>query len=133
MDGDAKLSAFIDRLRSLKDLAARAAVHAAPLVEAAIRETAGSGLDPDGQPWTPTKGGTRPLANVARAIRVIPKGSAVIVGLAGHYVFHHFSKSKSLPQRRVIPGAGAIPANVVRALREGARKAFRSTMGGFFS
>lgn len=130
MSPDETLTEFIRRLRALKGVAAIAAREAAPLVEDVVRSNASRGVDPEGQTWTPKKDGGRPLANVAGAIRTLAKGSMVQIGLTGHYVFHHFSKSKTLPRRRVIPGEGRIPANVVAALREGARRAFLRVMGG---
>jgi len=128
VDGDAKLSDFIRRLRSMKDLAAQAAREAAPLVEAAVRRQAADGQAPDGGAWAPTKDGRRAIPNAARAITAVAKGSAVQIVLAGVYVFHHYGKG--LPERRIIPGQGAIPAPVVAALREGARRVFRRVAGG---
>lgn len=128
MDADAKLATFIQRLRDMKNVAADVARETAPLVERALRSSAAAGVDPDGTPWAATEKGKRALPNAASAIRAVARGSAVDVILAGVYVFHHFGKG--MPERRLIPGRGAIPAPVVAALREGARRVFRRLAGG---
>jgi hypothetical protein len=128
MDGNAALSAFVERLRALRQLATETARAAAPLVERAARETAAAGTDPEGNRWAPTKDGRRPLANAAAAIRGVAVGSAVQLVVRGYHVFHHHGTAR-LPQRRILP-EGAIPKAIGEAVRAAARLTFTRTVGG---
>lgn len=130
MSGDAALADFIARLRSLPRLAAEVANEAAPLVERAARANASRGLDPDGQPWAPTKDGKRPLEHAAEALTAKATGTVVELVLVGYHVIHHYG-TKRLPARRIVPDAGAgIPKQLADAMREGARRVFVRLMGG---
>lgn len=119
----AELGAFAGRLRELRTLVAETAKEAAPLVEAAVRETAAVGTDPDGKAWPTKRDGGRALPNVAGEIRAMARGAVVIVTLTGAYVFHHYSKGRD--QRRVLPDGGAgIPPRIADAVREAQRRVF---------
>jgi hypothetical protein len=127
VSGDDDLAAYAARLRSLRTLPSDAAREAAPLIEAEIKKTAAAGTAPSGEPWPTKKDGSRALPNAANAIRAVANGAAVIITLAGAYVWHHYSKGKHA--RPVIPKAGEeLPPGVVKALQEAAAKIFRSKL-----
>lgn len=130
MDGDAALSAFIDRVRRLGKLPAEAAKLAAPLVLEEAKKTAAAGTTPDGQPWAPKKDGGRALVHAADALSVETLGSVVVLTLTGPEAIHNRGTNK-YPKRQILPAGGAgIPANVVRALRRAAGEAFARVTGG---
>lgn len=132
MDGYSALDAMIAQCRALKGLGVEVAKEAAPAVQAAVRETAAAGTDPDGNAWVPKKDGSKALANVAKNISAVARGAIIQVVLSGGAVWHHNSKGKKKrPQRRVIPDSGGgIPKNVEDALTRAAARVFARMTGG---
>lgn len=127
-----ELDAMIATLRKLGKAPADVAKEAAPLVEAVLRENASAGVDPDsGAAWAPKKDGGRAMKNASAAITTKANGDLLVTTLKGPEVFHHYSKKKSEPQRRVIPDGGAgIPKNVAAAIDVAASRVFDRVMGG---
>jgi hypothetical protein len=129
--GEEALDGMIARLRGLRDFATRAAAAAAPLVEAVQKRTAAAGTTVNGERWEPLKySGGRALAKAADNVSARAVGTIVQIVLRGPYVLHHFGDGHA-PRRPIIPEAGdPLPASFRNALVEGARRAFRSSMGG---
>lgn len=127
----AELDAMIARLKALggPNVAVEVAREAAPLVDEAIKKTAGAGTDPDGKAWAPKKNGGRALEHAADHIKTSAVGVFVSVILSGVDVFHHKGQGHS-PRRQVLPEAGSVPAGVTKALQEGARRVFERLAGG---
>lgn len=124
---DAKLEAFAERLRALGKLAPEAAKEAAPLLAEAVQRTAAAGTSPDGQAWPTKRDGSRALPNAASAITAVATGLAIVVRLAGPYVFHHYAKSAF--RRRILPDSGAgIPKDVLAVLQEAVKRTFNRLM-----
>lgn len=115
-------------LRELGRLPEQAAKIAAPLVEAALRETAVAGRAPDGTAWTPRKDGGAPLTHAADHITVNASGPLVRAVLTSPDVFHHFGGGRN-PRRPVLPDPGSIPPAVARALERAAEQAFARAVG----
>ncbi|HEX8795457.1 MAG TPA: hypothetical protein VF765_31120 [Polyangiaceae bacterium] len=127
---DAALSAFIQRVRGLRTLAADAAKLAAPLVEAAAKKTAAAGVTPDGIPWAPKKGGGRALVHAANALSARALGPAVVLTLKGVEVLQNFGTTR-LPARQILPEGGAgVPKAFADALAKASETAFARAMGG---
>jgi len=127
---DEALTAWAAKIRGLRTLAAEAAKEAAPLVQEAARATARAGTTPDGTPWAPKKDGGRALEHAAEHVTAKALGTVVRIVLTGVDVVHHRGTRRA-PKRQVIPDkGGAIPAPIVRAVAEGARRAFARLMGG---
>jgi len=129
MDAEADLSAYVARLRRLRELAALAAKIAAPRIEAQLKASAAAGTTPDGTPWAPRARGGRALANAGAAISVAALGTTVIVTLSGPEVYHQHG-SGHVPKRAIIPDSGTLPAPTARLVDESAREAFSRLMGG---
>jgi hypothetical protein len=127
-----QIAGWLSRLEAIEAAAPEVAREAAPLVEAALRQTAAAGQTPDGNPWPEKKGGGRALANAAEAFTVRVKGTGIVLTLRAPEKYHQFAKGKRLPQRRILPMAGApLPAPVQKAVDDGVRKALaRAASGG---
>ncbi len=129
MGPDQALRDFIGRLRKLPALAAAVAREAAPAVQEAAREQAGSGLAPDGRTWVPTKDGGRPLENAATAITAKATGALVELIIAGRHVYHHYGTGR-IPARQIIPNVGdGVPRYLAKAVEASARRVFLRHMG----
>ncbi len=119
-----ELTAFVAKLRGLKVLAPQAAKEAAPLIEEAIKKTAAAGTTIDGDPWPAKRDGARALPNAAGSISAVANGAAVIVTLAGNYVFHNSAKGPD--RRRILPDSGAgIPPAIAAVLQRATEQAFK--------
>lgn len=123
------LDGFIGRVNDLEQLAEATATEAAPLVQNALRATAGAGKSPTGVPWKDRKEGGRAFANAAEKITVKALSNVVKISLTGPEVFGQFGASG--PRRPMIPGAdGELGPGVEAAMKEGASRAFEKIMGG---
>lgn len=128
--GLSELDDIIARLKSLGTLTEEIATEAAPLVEAAVRQTAAAGTDPEGHAWAPKKDGTRALVGVEDKITASASGKIIQVVLVGGAVFWNSAKGKTRPQRRVLPDGGAgMPKNVGAALTQAAQRVYVRKMG----
>lgn len=124
------LDRFIERVRSLRLLPREVAKEAAPLVEEAIKKQVADGLDPSGKPWPATKKGKKPLEHAADAISTEAKGETIVTTLRGKEVFHHHGVENGVPQRRILPEPGELPAHVAAAVEKAAKRVFEKRMGG---
>lgn len=116
MSGDAVMQAMIAGLRGLgRDALSAIAKEAAPLVQEAARKTAAAGTTPDGEAWTPTKDGRKPLENAADHITARASGPTLRIYLNGPDVFHHFGTGR-VPRRQIIP-EGKIPPAIGSAMQ----------------
>lgn len=123
------LDGFIGRVNGLEHLAEATATEAAPLVQSALRATAGAGTSPDGIAWKERKKGGRAYANAAEQITVKALSNIVKISLTGPEVFGQFGASG--PRRPMIPSADSeLGPGVVSAMQEGASRAFDKIMGG---
>jgi len=130
VDGNAALESMIARMRGLEGFEAAVAREAAPLVEAAARQTAAAGTDPAGAAWAPKKSGGRALANAATKITAVPRGARVDIVLEGVEVYHQHGVEGGPPKRKIIPDVGdPVPPAIAAALHEGASRVFARTMG----
>ncbi len=122
----AALERMIAFARSMGTLARDAAPHAARYVEASLRATAAAGQAPDGTPWALTKDGRHALKNAAVAITTKAIGTAVLIILRGHHVYHHFGAG--VPRRQIIP-QGSLPAKLGNAIRNGFVQPWKERLG----
>lgn len=123
-----ELAPMIAALRALRDIAASAAEEAAPLIEAALKETAAAGTTPDGDRWKPTKGGERPMVNAADHITVVARGTTVRATLKGPDVFHNYGAGGT--RRQVLPDMEAdTPPAIVEAIEEAVARAKTKALG----
>lgn len=122
MSGLEILDELADAFRKLETFPQDAAKIAAPLVDAALKETARAGTDPLGNPWPPKKDGGAPLKNAADHITTKAVGTVVQATLQGVEVFHHYGAG--VPRRQILPDPGTIPPRVEKALRKAADQAF---------
>jgi hypothetical protein len=127
-----QLDAMIDAVKRLGRSVPEIATEAAPLVEAVARASAAAGIAPEGgEAWAPTKEGGRAMANAASHITAKAYGPAIRVTLTGPDVFHHYSKKKAEPARRVLPdGSAGLTPEMAKALEQAAGKVFDRAMGG---
>lgn len=126
------LNEAIATLRGLGEIPTRAAAIAAPLLEAAAKKQAASGIDPSGRPWAPRKkDGGRALANAAEAVRAEVTGDVVEIVVDGPEYFHQTAKEGgAMPRRQIIPDVGdPLPPTYQAALDEAADEAFNATGG----
>lgn len=117
MRGNAGIDEMIRRLRLAKGMVRHAAADAAKAFEAQLKAQLAAGRAPDGSAWKPTKAGTRPLQRAAGAVTVKAVGTALLVRLTGHHVFHHYGTAKD-PQRRILPFRG-LPDSLGEAIKSG--------------
>lgn len=124
------LDAIIQKVRALGGLAAAAARSAAPMVEAQSKKTAAAGTDPNGKQWAPKKDGGAPLVNAADAVSVVAIGTVVQIRLGATSTGSAKAQAIQNTRRQIIPANGeGIPAGILKALDEGANKAFREAVG----
>lgn len=115
-DGLAQLDAHIARIRALpKALAYGAAPEVARAVEIELQRTIAAGTTPDGEPWTPTKTGEKPLTHAAGALAVVAVGTRVFVRLRGPEALHHKGWARSGKVRKIIP-TDSIPQPMAAAI-----------------
>jgi hypothetical protein len=115
-NGDAQLDAMLERLRTLPELARKAAPEVARVVERELERTIAAATTPEGEPWAPKKdGGGAALATAGKALRLAVAGSTIVVKITGHIARHHKGWGKGGVQRRVLPVRG-IPAPMQRAI-----------------
>lgn len=119
-----RLIAMIAKLRAFGSNALEAAAReAAPLVEAAIKETAAAGTTPQGDKWHDRKDGQRAMPNAADSITATPRGKKIVVKTTRGYAINNNLKEGR--RRQVIPSRkDPVPPAIVDALEEGARRAF---------
>lgn len=131
MSGDAALLEMIAAAKAKYGLsAADVAKAAGPGVERVLKATASAGTDPEGRSWAPKKDGGRPLVGAAAAISVSIAGPVIRGVLTGPTVFHHFGTGR-VPQRRVLPDAGAgIPPEIAAAILKAASQRFDDAVHG---
>jgi hypothetical protein len=128
VSADAEFSAYIARVRSLRDLAVETAKVAAPRVEAVVKATAAAGTSPSGVPWAPKKrGGGRALPNASGAVSAVAKGSILQIVLSGVYTYHQ--KSKGHPREIIPSNGGGIPSAIEKVLEETSRQVFARMTG----
>jgi hypothetical protein len=128
MSGEDPLIAMIAKLRAFGKTALEdVAKEAAPLVEAALKETAAAGTTPNGEQWKPRKDGSRAMPDAADSISATAQGKRVVVKTSrGHAINNNLREGR---RRQVIPSRKeATPKIVVDALEEGARRAFEKVM-----
>jgi hypothetical protein len=124
------LDEMIDAFHSLGTIDERTAKIAAPLLDQAVKQTAGAGQSPEGKPWAPTKTGRRAMANAASHIQTRAFGPVVKQTLTGPDVFHHYG-TRGEPRRAVIPDAGGmLPTVVGNALDKASAQAFDELTSG---
>ncbi len=113
-----ELDPILNALRELdsKDIGARIAAKAAPLLNEALKKTLAAGESPDGKPWEARKGkkGGRAYANAASRIESKAHGDLVRVTLHGPEVYGHFG-ARGMPIRQMLPDAGAEVPEIVKA------------------
>ena len=127
----AALDSMIERMKALgsRDVGARVAARAAPLVDAEIKRTAAAGRAPDGHAWKPKVDGGRPLQNAAAHIQTRAMGNLIVTTLEGPTVFHHLGLGGK-PTRQVIPDSGNVPPGVEKAVTEAAMSVCRDITEG---
>lgn len=127
-DADEALVELIARVKGFgKDATKDAAAEAAPLVEQAMKATAGAGTDPYGNTWEAKRDGSPALKNAASGVTATAKGSRVVIKVSGAYAIQNNLKAH---QRRGIPTKERpLPSAIVEALAEGARRAWAKEMG----
>lgn len=133
MSAETQIESMIATLRKLagRDMMRDMAAQVAPMIETAIKATAGAGTAPDGTPWAPRKDGGRPMQHAAEHIRVRSFGSIVRATLTGPDAYHNYGTGGI--KRQVIPDAGgsdSLPAGIAAALMVAAGRAFDRVMGG---
>lgn len=120
----------IDRMRAILSGLATGltAASAAPAVDSFMREQLAAGQTPEGEAWTPTQGGDRPLKGAADAYEQSVSGNAIIMKVGGagkkRYVIHNFGAGDQ-PVRRQLP-AGKMPPKLGLAIRAGLVDDFRA-------
>jgi len=83
-----------------------------------LRSRLAAGVDPNtGSAWPKTLKGGQPLKTAPSRPTIRLVGSAVIISLAGYYVFQHFG-TRGRTGRRVIP-QGSMPPELGNAIRLG--------------
>ena len=121
---------MISKLRALGVAPARVAEVAAPLVEAAVKETAAAGESPDGKAWRPRKDGAPALANAAAAVKARALGAVVQLYLQGTSTGSQKVQAIQNSRRSIIPAKGeGAPKVVLKALERAAAKVFLEIMG----
>ncbi len=118
------LDDIISTLKALgaRDIGARIAKVAAPLLHAALLETLEAGKTPEGIAWAEKKSGGRAYVHAAAHLgEAKANGDIVRVTLTGPEVFGHFG-ARGMPKRQMLPDAGgAMPASVTGAITQAAK------------
>ncbi len=119
-----ELDDLVSTLKALgaRDLGARIAKVAAPLLHAALLETLEAGETPEGLAWANKKRGGRAYVHAASHLsEAKATGDIVRVTLTGPEVFGHFG-ARGMPKRQMLPDAGGqIPQSVTDALTQAAK------------
>lgn len=124
---------MIAQLRSLDGPPVEQAIarRAAPLLDKAVKATAGAGKAPDGTSWPPKKDGGQALEHAADHITTTANGAIVRMTLTGVDVFHHYGATRGGIRRQVIPDAGAeMPQVAIDAVTRAAREEIAARLGG---
>lgn len=120
---------WIDRVRSLPELAREAAPEVSADMEAEFKRQIGAATDPNGKAWEERREGGKALANAAAALTVVPVGTRVIARIKGYIARHNNGTAKGGLVRQILPGKG-LPARLERTVRDAVNRAWKLHMGG---
>jgi hypothetical protein len=129
MSGEAALDDMILKLTKLGNVE-DVAKTAAPLVEAANRQTAAAGTSPDGVAWAPRKkDGTAALQNAAAAVEAVSVGPKVRLRLVGTSTGNQRVQAIQNHARPILPSTGRLGKPITSAITEAATQYFNRSMG----
>lgn len=116
--GFAAIDDMIRRVRALPAAFEEQAPEIAVLAKSETDRAIAESRSLDGIAWAPTKEGTKPLANAAKAVRTYVAGRFVIIELTGYEVFHNYGTSR-VPARPILPSRDGMPLKLGEAIRKG--------------
>lgn len=125
-----ELDTMIAKVRALGAAPEEVAKLAAPLVEAAVKQTAAAGTSPDGVAWAPRRDGRPALVNAAAAVAARAIGPVVQLRLVGTPTGSQTAQAIQNHYRPILPSkASELPKPVTAALTEAGRRYFNRSMG----